>query len=159
MFDFNALVRLFFYSIKSPKSTMSLIMNSKKSLKISTKMAIIMGIFLPLAETVRRSNQLFDLARFFSWFDDYILGGILLMAVYLVKKRKAYANSCLIAAWGFVSGALFLSFLGQFNYYQTNTSDPGIFSTSFVAIAKGLILAYLLIGLYFSIKANAIQSK
>lgn len=118
------------------------------------RMATIMGMFLPLAETVRRSNQIFELTRFLSWFDDYILGFVLLIAVYLVKKRIKNSISFLIAAWGFVSGALFLSFLGQFEYYRTNTSDLGIFSTSFVAIAKGLILGYMLIGLYMAIKSN-----
>ena len=128
---------------------------NKKLLKTSVKMATVMGLFLPIAETVRRSNQIFDLTRFFSWFDDYILGGILLIAVHLVKRRKNNAISFLIAAWGFVAGALFLSFLSQFDYYMTNTSDPGVFSTNFVTIAKGLILVYILIGLYFAIKANA----
>lgn len=126
-----------------------------KPLKTSIRMATIMGVFLPLAETVRRSNQIFDLTRFLSWFDDYILGAVLLIAVYLVKKKINNSISFLIAAWGFVSGALFLSFLGQFEYYRTNTSDPGVFSTSFVAIAKGLILVYMLIGLYMSIKSNS----
>jgi hypothetical protein len=124
------------------------------SLKISMRMATIMGIFLPLAETVRRSNQILDLTKFFNWFDDYILGSVLLIAVYLVKKKINNSIAFLIAAWGFVSGALFLSFLGQFEYYRTTTGDPGIFSTSFVAIAKGLILAYMLIGLYLGIKAS-----
>ena len=127
----------------------------KQPLKTSVKMATIIGIFLPLAETVRRSNQILDLTRFFSWFDDYMLGGILLIAVYLVKKRKNNAISFFIAAWGFVAGALFMSFLSQFDYYITNTSDPGVFSTNFVTIAKGLILVYIIIGLYVAIKANA----
>ncbi|KJH69996.1 hypothetical protein [Aliterella atlantica] len=125
-----------------------------KPLKISMRMAVIMGIFLPLAETVRRSNQIFDLTRFFNWFDDYILGAVLLIAAYLVKTNKNNAIAYLIAAWGFVSGALFLSFLGQFDYFRTGTSDPGVFSTGFVAIAKGLILLYMLSGLYMGIKAN-----
>jgi uncharacterized membrane protein HdeD (DUF308 family) len=125
-----------------------------KPLKISMQMAMIMGIFLPLAETVRRSNQILDPARFFNWFDDYILGAVLLIAVYLVKKKTNNAIAYLIAAWGFVSGALFLSFLGQFDFYRTNTSDPGVFSTSFVAIAKGVILAYMLFGLHMGIKSN-----
>ena len=128
-----------------------------KSLKISTRMALVMGIFLPLAETVRRSNQILELSRFFNWFDDYILGAVLLIAVYLVRRKTNTAIAALIAAWGFVSGALFLSFLGQFDYFRTNTSDPGVFSTSFVAVAKGLILAYMLIGLYFAMKANFSQ--
>lgn len=120
-------------------------------------MALVMGIFLPLAETVRRSNQILELSRFFNWFDDYILGAVLLIAVYLVRRKTNTAIAALIAAWGFVSGALFLSFLGQFDYFRTNTSDPGVFSTSFVAVAKGLILAYMLIGLYFAMKANFSQ--
>lgn len=128
-----------------------------KPLKISMRMATIMGIFLPLAETVRRSNQIFDLTKFISWFDDYILGAVLLIAVYLVKKN-GNNYSFLIAAWGFVSGALFLSFLGQFDYYRTPTGDPGIFSTSFVAVAKGLILGYMLIGLYLGIKSHTHRS-
>jgi len=127
---------------------------NNKFLNISMRMAAIMGVFLPLAETVRRSNQIFDLTMFFSWFDDYILGFSLLMAVYLINKKINNSISYLIAAWGFVSGALFLSFLGQFNYYRTATGDPGIFSTSFVAIAKGIILGYMLIGLHLSVKAN-----
>jgi hypothetical protein len=117
-------------------------------------MAVVMGIFLPLAETVRRSNQLLDLTRFFNWFDDYILGAVLLWAVYEVKKNKNSSVSYLIAAWGFTTGALSLSFLSQFEYYRTSTGDPGIFSTTFVAIAKGLILAYMLVGLYLAIKSQ-----
>ena len=126
-----------------------------KSLKASANMAVIMGICLPLAETIRRSNQIFDATKFFNWFDDYILGIVLLIAVYLVKRNKSYSISFLIAAWGFTSGAIFLSFLGQFRYYITNTADPGIFSTNLVAIAKGFILAYMFIGLYLGIKANS----
>jgi hypothetical protein len=33
---------------------------ANKSLNISIRMATIMGVFLALAETVRRSNQIFD---------------------------------------------------------------------------------------------------
>lgn len=93
---------------------------NRKLLKTSVKMATVMGLFLPLAETVRRSNQLSDLTRFFYWFDDYMLGGVLLIAVYLVKRRTNNAISFLIAAWGFTAGALFLSFLSQFGCYITN---------------------------------------
>ncbi|MBW4619005.1 MAG: hypothetical protein KME17_06565 [Cyanosarcina radialis HA8281-LM2] len=125
-----------------------------KPLKISMRMATIMGVFLPLAETLRRSNQIFDPTRFLNWFDDYMLGAVLLIAVYSVKKKIDNSISLLIAAWGFVSGALFLSFLGQFDYYKTATGDPGIFSTTFVAVAKGTILGYMLIGLYLAIKSS-----
>ncbi|MCI0691755.1 hypothetical protein L0337_07060 [candidate division KSB1 bacterium] len=126
-----------------------------KPLKTAVTMAIIMGVFLPLAETVRRANQIFDLTKFFSWFDDYILGSILLIAAHLVRKKKHNSISFLIAAWGIAAGALFLSFLGQLEYYITSAGDPGIFSTNFVTIAKVIILGYMLVGLHLSIKSNA----
>ena len=60
----------------------------------------------------------------------------------------------LIAAWGTGTGALFLSFLGQFRYFQTGSEAPGLFSTGLVAVVKGLILLYMVIGLGKAIKAN-----
>ncbi len=116
-------------------------------------MAAIMGVFLPLIETIRRSNQLLDPTKFLTWFDDYMLGGILLISVYLVKKKANDSISLLIAAWGFASGALFLSFLSQFDIYSK--SDPGIFPTELVALGKGIILTYMLVGLYLAIKSNS----
>jgi hypothetical protein len=117
-------------------------------------MALAMGVFLPLAETLRRANQLLDPARFLNWFDDYLLGGALLFAVFLVSRKKRNARAYLIAAWGIGVGALFLSFIGQFEYYKTAAGDPGIFSTTLVAVIKGLILLYMLVGLRLSIQAN-----
>jgi hypothetical protein len=78
----------------------------------------------------------------------------LLVAAYLVQRKKQNSVSYLIAAWGIGVGALFLSFLAQFDYYRTPTGDPGIFSTTFVAITKGIILGYMLVGLHLSIKSN-----
>ena len=106
-----------------------------------------MGIFLPLAETVRRFRQLSDFDQFFAWFDDYILGGILLLAAWMLKNDKPNAISYMIAAWGIGVGALFLSFMGQFQYIQSNTDDPGgFFSVWTVFIAKGLILLFMIVG-------------
>jgi|GEM_PF-3552282 len=128
-----------------------------QALKSSMRMAMLMGVLLPLAETVRRSNQLLDPARFLSWFDDYLLGGALLLAAYRVKQKRRNAGSWLIAAWGVGVGALFLSFIGQFDYYFEAAGDPGIFSTTLVAVVKGLLLAYMCYGLYLSIEANSAE--
>jgi hypothetical protein len=125
------------------------------SLNMSIKMATIMGFFLPFIETIRRSNQILDPTKFLNWFDDYMLGGVLLVSVYLVRKRVINSLSYLIAAWGFASGALFLSFLAQFDIYAK--SDPGIFPTQLVAIVKGLILGYMLTGLYLAIQSNSLE--
>ncbi len=117
-------------------------------------MAVIMGIFIPLAETVRRFHQLTDISQFLFWFDDYILGGILLWAAWKLKTDHSRGILYMIAAWGIGAGALFLSFLGQFDYIFTGQNDVGgIFSVWVVLFAKGFILAYMIIGLWLSIKA------
>jgi hypothetical protein len=128
---------------------------TKNNLRTSAKMALILGVLLPIAETIRRANQILDPANFFKWFDDYILGFILIVAAYRVLKRKPDAVLYLIAVWGMAVGGHFLSFLGQFEYYKTPTGDPGLFSTTLVAVVKGTILIYMLIGVYWSIKANS----
>ena len=125
-----------------------------KSLQTSVKMALAMGVFLPLAETIRRANQLLDMSKFFRWFDDYMLGIVLLFAAYQVRKKKPHSIAYLIAAWGIAVGALFLSFLGQFESYQMGKPDPGIFATTLVVVVKGLILGYMIVGLALSIKAH-----
>ncbi len=117
-------------------------------------MALFIGIFLPLAETVRRYHQLLDPDKFLHWFDDYILGGLLITAAWMVHKEKPNAISYLIGAWGIGTGALFLSFLGQIEYLKTDSSDPGgLFLAEFVLVIKGLILAYMIFGMMKSIKA------
>ena len=116
-------------------------------------MAIGMGLLLPIAETIRRINQLLDYREFFSWFDDYILGAILLWSAYRALKGIKNSVAYLIAAWGIATGAVALSFLAQFNYYKTPGGEPGIFSTTFVAIVKGVILLHMILGLTKAIKA------
>jgi hypothetical protein len=82
-----------------------------------------------------------------------------LWSAYKVFHKDKNAVAYLIAAWGIATGALSLSFLGQFKYYQTNSVDPGIFSTTFVTVAKGVILVYMLIGLAKAIKANILSTQ
>lgn len=117
-------------------------------------MAVFMGLFLPMAETLRRFKQLTDLSQFLFWFDDYILGAILLSAAWMLKAGKSNAIQYMIAAWGIGTGALFLSFLGQIDYISSDAGDPGgMFSVWFVLIVKALILGYMIFGLQISMKA------
>ena len=122
-------------------------------------MAFAMGVFLPVAETIKRIHQILDYREFFSWFDDYMLGAILLWSAYKVFNKHKNSVAYLIAAWGMGTGALSLSFLWEFTYNQKNSLDPGIFSTTFITVAKGLILAYMLIGLANAIKANTLSTQ
>ncbi|HEU5291305.1 MAG TPA: hypothetical protein VFU05_11710 [Cyclobacteriaceae bacterium] len=122
------------------------------ALRVTTRMAIAIGILLPLAETIRRANQLLDLASFMLWFDDYILGGLLIIAAWRVLKQKKNSLALLTGVWGIGVGALFLSFLGQFNYLKSG--DPGLFDSMLVLVVKGLILAYMIVGLWLSVRAS-----
>lgn len=125
-----------------------------KNLKVSTIMAFAMGIFLPLAETVRRIHQIIEFKDFFRWFDDYCLGGVLLVAAICVKNKIVNSKEYLIAAWGIASGGLLLSLFGQLSDYSSNIADAGVFNSGFVLVAKILILSFMFIGLYKSIKTS-----
>lgn len=120
-------------------------------LLLSMRMAFVMGILLPLAETVRRIQEVLALQNILHWFDDYILGAVLLLAAYTVLKQKQNSAQYLTAAWETAAGALGLSLMGQIDGLLSGTPDPGIFSSGFVLIAKATILTYILFGLQKSI--------
>ena len=125
-----------------------------KYLKISVRLAIVLGVFLPVLETIRRIHQILVPQYFFRWFDDYTLGAILLIAAYMVKQNKRNATAYLIAAWGIAAGALGVSLFVQMDGYAHGLADDGVFSSGLVTIAKASILLYILIGLHYCIKAG-----
>lgn len=129
-----------------------------KPLLTSMRMAIALGIFLPLAETVRRIHEVLAFENFFRWFDDYLLGSILLLAAYAVYKQKQNSTMYLITTWGAAAGALAGSLCGQFDGYFKSLADAGVFSSGFVLIAKATILLYILVGLQQSIQSTNTNS-
>ena len=127
-------------------------MNS--SLRLSMRMAFAMGIFLPILETARRINQILIPQYFIHWFDDYILGAILIWAAWTVYKGKQNSGYFLIAAWGIAVGVLSMSFLYQIDLYINPGEEPGVFSKHLVAVVKGLLLTYIFIGLSKSVRGQ-----
>ena len=119
----------------------------KNKLQASARMALAMGIFLPLLETIRRSNQILHFQYFFHWFDDYILGALLIIAAVKVLRRKPNASLFLLATWAATAGVLVMSLLFQINLYFGFGEEEGVISMHLVALVKGLIVAYSLIGL------------
>lgn len=124
-----------------------------KALRISIIMALVLGVLLPLAESARRIQQILAMQDVLRWFDDYLLGAVLLLAAFVVKS-KPHKVGYLVAAWGIAAGALTGSLLGQLDHYFAAIKDEGIFASGIVVIAKAVILAYILIGLRYSMKAN-----
>lgn len=122
-------------------------------------MALALGVFLPIAETVRRIKQIIHFEEFFNWFDDYLLGALLCWSAYRVMSKKNNSLAHLIAAWGIAAGGVTVSFLSQLTGNLSGKVDPGIFNTTLVAIVKGLILLYIVIGLTKAISASDVPEK
>jgi hypothetical protein len=120
-------------------------------------MALIMGIILPLAETVRRIEQIASLSHVLHWLDDYILGALLIAGALSVRCRQPVNPGWLIATWGVAAGALFLSLTSHIQYYIQGTPDPGIFTSWLVLLGKAAILAYMVIGLWLSVRGNRVR--
>ena len=120
---------------------------SNPGLLTSARMALIMGILLPVLETIRRSNQILHLQYFFHWFDDYILGALLIIAAIRVLRSKPNASLFLLVAWAATAGVLVMSLLFQLNLYLGFGKEEGVISTHVVAFVKGLLVTYSLIGL------------
>ena len=120
-----------------------------KSLSYSKNLAFIIGALIPIAETIRRRNQLLQLQHFIYWFDDYILGAVLLFAAWKAKQNPLDGQKYLSAAWGLATGALFLSTLGQVE--RLGGTDPSAMSPLTVAVIKAVLLILALSGLITSL--------
>ena len=127
---------------------------SVKNIEMSAKMALWMGIFIPLAETIRRFKQLLDPSFFLHWFDDYLLGGLLIYAWWQYSKGHNQRRELLIAIWGIFIGALLLSTLGQIQMVINGTGDHGVFSVWLVLAAKLSLLIYGILGQRLAMKST-----
>jgi len=64
----------------------------------SRNLAIVLGIITPLLETIRRWHTWTDDPP--SFFDDYILGALLLFGAWRVSKNASRGQKFLVAGWG-----------------------------------------------------------
>jgi hypothetical protein len=108
------------------------------SLDFSRKAALVMGIFLPLLETIRRWHQM--------------LGGFLLFAAWMAHKNMASGQKFLAAGWGAATAGLFLSFIGQLD--RLTQPDPAPVSSIWVAAIKGMLMAFCIVNLTVSLQAQ-----
>ena len=120
-----------------------------KALNYSRNLAFAIGVLVPFAETVRRRAQLLDPQYFIYWFDDYILGAVLLFAAWKAKRNPMDGQKYLSAAWGLATGALFLSTLSQVE--RLGGTDPAMISPLTIAVIKAMLLILALSGLITSL--------
>jgi hypothetical protein len=122
------------------------------ALNFSKKAAFVLGVFLPVAETIRRWHQMTDWHYFISWFDDYLLGGFLLFAAWQAHKNIITGQKFLTAGWGAGTAALFLSFFGQLE--KLSQPDPAPIASVWVAVIKGVIFLFCVVNLIISLQAR-----
>lgn len=125
-------------------------MKTTLAISVSRSLAILLGVITPLAETIRRWNTWRNDPP--SMFDDYILGGFLLFGAWRVGKDPRQGQRFLSAAFGFMSGMVYLSFFGQLQAIRLGEADPAPISSTGVAVIKGVGFALAITGLVLSLK-------
>jgi len=102
------------------------------------QLSFMIGILLPLAETIRRSARLMD---WWMWVDDYLIGGSLIFGAWLSRNQSPVGIRALIAAWGLACGMAYNGMVG----HLLNLREPDVsgfsHSTVGIVIALGLALA------------------
>src|SRR6185295_4360187 len=106
------------------------------TITFSRYLAIVLGILTPLGETIRRWSTWQENPPAF--FDDYIIGGLLLFGAWRVGKDARTGQRFLTAAWGFMCGMVYPSFFGQLEDVRLGAIDPAPVSSATVAVIKGI---------------------
>lgn len=120
------------------------------TLSFSRNLAICLGVITPLLETVRRWSTWQENPA--SFFDDFVLGGLLLFGAWRVTKDARSGQKFLAAAWGFMCGMAYPSFFGQLEDMRLGEIDPAPVASGTVAAIKGIGFALAILGLVTSLK-------
>jgi hypothetical protein len=118
-------------------------------IKLSRILAIILGIITPLLETVRRWSTWQQNPSAF--FDDYILGGLLLYGAWRVGRDARAGQKFLAAGWGFAFGMVYSSFFWQLEQNRLGSIDPAPVSGEMVAVIKGIGFILVITGFITSL--------
>jgi hypothetical protein len=120
------------------------------TIAFSRRLAVILGVITPLAETIRRWHQLGQISVLPFWLDDYFIGALLLYGAWRTSKDIRSGRRFLAAAWGFTCGMAYSSFFAQLG--SLNEPDPAPISSAWVAVIKGLGFALAILALVGSLK-------
>jgi hypothetical protein len=100
----------------------------------SRRLATIIGILLPLAETIRRWSTWREYPP--SLFDDYLAGAFLLYGAWRSHRDERDGQRYLAAAWAFACGMGYMSFFGHLR--NINAADPAPIPHVWVVVILGL---------------------
>ena len=119
------------------------------SISFSRYLAIVIGIFAPLAETIRRWSTCRENPP--ALFDDYILGAFLVYGAWRVGKDARTGQRFLAAGWAFMCGMAYNSFFSQLHSIRVGAEDPAPISSTWVAVIKGVGFTIGIIALIFAL--------
>ena len=120
------------------------------TIEFSRRLAYIGGLVTPLAETIRRwSTWQENPANFF---DDYLLGALLIYGAWRTGRNVHDGQRLLIAAWAVACGLGYYSFFGQLRGLSLNETDPAPISSFWVAVIKGVAWAIAILALIVSLQ-------
>ena len=120
------------------------------AMKFSRGLAIAGGILVPLLETIRRWSTWRESPA--SFFDDYVVGALLLYGAWRVGRDARSGQKYLAAAWGFSCGLGYASFFGQLESLRLGESDPAPVPSECVALIKGVLWGLAIAGLAISLR-------
>lgn len=120
------------------------------NLRLSRNLAILLGIITPVLETIRRWHTWRENPPAF--FDDFILGGLLLYGAWRVAQNAESGQKFLTAAWGFTLGMVYAGLTWQLEQVRLGNPDPAPVPTFWVAVIKGIGFALSILGLVTSLR-------
>jgi hypothetical protein len=120
------------------------------NITFSRNLAVVLGVITPALETIRRWSTWQEDPL--SFFDDYVLGGLLLFGGWRVTRNALEGQKFLVLGWGFALGMAYASFDHQLQQIRAGAVDPAPISTEWVAVVKGIGLVLILLGLITSLR-------
>ena len=106
------------------------------------------GLLLPVAEVARRRT---DFSNVPAYVDDFLIGGLLLLAAWATSRRHPAGNALLTVAWAAFCGGMYYSFFGQLA--QGAGTDISGFSNYFVVGVKGILFAIGIVSVILAMQA------
>ena len=120
------------------------------TIQFSRRLAVVVGILAPLAETVRRWSTWRQSPA--NLFDDYIMGAFLLYGAWRTGKNLRNGQRVLAAAWAFACGFGYYSFFGQWQNLRLGVRDPAPIASEWVLLIKGILFALAIVALVLSLR-------
>ncbi len=120
------------------------------NIRLSRNLAVFLGLIAPLLETIRRwSTWRRDPPSFF---DDFLVGGLLLYGAWRVSKNAISGQKFLVAGWGVALGMVYMSFFSQLRMMREGMIDPAPVASEWVAVIKGVGFLIVIVGFITSLR-------